>query len=332
MVALSTDYFQEVGNPGSATTLSAPGHAIAGASITVGSTSNHPTATGYTFAIDTVTLVNGVEVRDVGSYTEWEGVVTSGTTIGSMVLRYGTDQNYPAGSTTRVYIPVASSKENRLAQGLQVEHTQGGVHALTANSTLTSSKHITAINDTNGNELFKLTATTSAVNEFTVANAATGTNPKLTATGGDSNISLEFTPKGTGRVILAGAGAGTSATVATSQTTTSTSYADLATVGSVTATIGTSGQALVTLGSLASHGTADLPTFMSFAVSGASTVAAGTWGELVQRLTTATAQTSSSWTVLVTGLTVGSNVFTTKFKVSAGTGTFANRWISVLPL
>jgi len=128
MAAASSDYFVEVGNPGSATTLSAPGHAIAGTAITVGSTSNWPTITGVIFAIDTVTLVNGVEVRDVGSYTEWEGIVTSPTTVGSLVLRYGTDQNYPAGSTTRVYIPVASSKENRLSKGILMEHNQDGTH------------------------------------------------------------------------------------------------------------------------------------------------------------------------------------------------------------
>lgn len=122
----STDYFTYVGNPGTATSLAAPGHSISGTSITVGSTANWPTGSGCVFAIDTVTLVNGVQVRDSGSYTEWEGVVTSGTTIGSMVLRLGTDQNYPAGSTTRVYIPVASSRENRMVDGLLVAHDQDG--------------------------------------------------------------------------------------------------------------------------------------------------------------------------------------------------------------
>jgi len=126
MAASSSDGFTQVGNPGSATTLAAPGHAIAGTSITVGSTSNWPTATGVIFAIDTVTLINGVEVRDVGSYTEWEGVVSSGTTVTSMVLRYGTDQNYPTGSTTRVYIPVASSRENRTVNTLLVSLDQDG--------------------------------------------------------------------------------------------------------------------------------------------------------------------------------------------------------------
>ena len=40
----------------------------------------------------------------------------------------------------------------------------------------------------------------------------------------------------------------------------------------------------------------------------------------------------ASATYFVTGLTAGSNVFTAKYDVSAGTGTFANRTIVVVPL
>ena len=61
--------------------------------------------------------------------------------------------------------------------------------------------------DVNGNaigdgtlELLKFSETASAVNEFTIANAATGNNPVLSATGGDSNVGLEFTAKGTGYI------------------------------------------------------------------------------------------------------------------------------------
>jgi hypothetical protein len=68
------------------------------------------------------------------------------------------------------------------------------------NKTLTSPKIGTKIDDTNGNELVNLTATGSAVNEFTIANAATGNNPVLSATGGDTNVGLEFTAKGTGTI------------------------------------------------------------------------------------------------------------------------------------
>ena len=81
--------------------------------------------------------------------------------------------------------------------------TLTGTQTLT-NKTLTSPKIGTSILDTNGNELALLTATSSAVNEFTVANAATGNGPTLSSTGGDSNIDINITPKGTGDVVLAG--------------------------------------------------------------------------------------------------------------------------------
>ena len=51
--------------------------------------------------------------------------------------------------------------------------TTAGTQTLT-NKTLTSPKIGTSILDTNGNELALLTATSSAVNEITLANAATG--------------------------------------------------------------------------------------------------------------------------------------------------------------
>ncbi len=65
---------------------------------------------------------------------------------------------------------------------------------------LTSPHIITDISDTNGNEIIKIGATASAVNEITVTNAATGNHPSITATGGDTNINLVLGGKGTGIV------------------------------------------------------------------------------------------------------------------------------------
>jgi hypothetical protein len=87
--------------------------------------------------------------------------------------------------------------------------TLTGTQTLT-NKTLTSPKIGTSILDTNGNELALLTATGSAVNEFTIANAATGNDPTLSATGGDSNIDIAIKPKGTGETVF-----GTGAAAAT---------------------------------------------------------------------------------------------------------------------
>lgn len=60
----------------------------------------------------------------------------------------------------------------------------------------------TGINDSNDNEIIKLTPTASAVNEVTVINAATGNAPTLSATGTDTNIDLNLISKGTGAVNL----------------------------------------------------------------------------------------------------------------------------------
>jgi len=79
--------------------------------------------------------------------------------------------------------------------------TLTGTQTLT-NKTLTSPKIGTAILDTNGLELALLTATGTAVNEFTIANAATTAGPTLSATGGDANVPINITPKGTGDVFI----------------------------------------------------------------------------------------------------------------------------------
>ena len=79
--------------------------------------------------------------------------------------------------------------------------TLTGTQTLT-NKTLTSPKIGTSILDTNGAELFKLTATSSAVNEITYNNAATGNKPTFTASGDDTNIGVSIQPKGSGTVTI----------------------------------------------------------------------------------------------------------------------------------
>ena len=74
--------------------------------------------------------------------------------------------------------------------------TLTGTQTLT-NKTLTAPAIGTSILDTNGNELFLLTATGSAVNEITYANAATGNGPTFTASG-ETNVDININPKGSG--------------------------------------------------------------------------------------------------------------------------------------
>src|SRR5262245_10179311 len=81
--------------------------------------------------------------------------------------------------------------------------TLAGSETLT-NKTLTSPKIGTSILDTNGNELAVLTATPSAVNEITLAGAATGNSPTVTASGDNSDVGLNVVMKGTGEFSLSG--------------------------------------------------------------------------------------------------------------------------------
>ena len=57
-----------------------------------------------------------------------------------------------------------------------------------------------SIADDSGNEYIKFVKTASAVNEISITNSATGTSPDLSATGGDTNIGLSITTKGTGLI------------------------------------------------------------------------------------------------------------------------------------
>jgi len=124
-----------------------------------------------------------------------------------------------------------------------------------------------------------------------------------------------------------------SAEVTTGQQTNSTSYTDLTTSGpAVTVTTGT--KALVIITGQIQPLAVDQFALMSYAVSGTTTIAAndkfaialrgsGTNGQNVVRASSA---------FLIKNLTAGSNTFTAKYRVVAGTGEFFNRQITVIDL
>lgn len=124
MAASNLDKLMEVGIA-TATTLDA-NYTINDTSITVASTSGWPTATGVAFAID---VVDSAGVQVPGTYNEYVGVVSSATSITSVDHVNGTDRNYSAGATTRVYIPVSAERENRIVEWGVVQHKQDGTHA-----------------------------------------------------------------------------------------------------------------------------------------------------------------------------------------------------------
>lgn len=127
----------------------------------------------------------------------------------------------------------------------------------------------------------------------------------------------------------------TGAVVATSESTSSTSYVDLTTAtDTVTTTIGASGKALVILSANLWNSGASQASFMSFAMSGANTAAADDSLAIMQR-TQAVGQTFAgavSGVFLLTGLTAGSTTFKAKYRSgSSSTSNFQYRRIAVIP-
>jgi len=86
--------------------------------------------------------------------------------------------------------------------------TLTGTQTLT-NKTLTAPKITSGIFDSNGAEVLNIVPVTSAVNEFSISNAATGGSVLLTTAGSDANINLLMQTKGDGAITIdTGTGAG----------------------------------------------------------------------------------------------------------------------------
>lgn len=119
-----------------------------------------------------------------------------------------------------------------------------------------------------------------------------------------------------------------SAGVLTEESTSSTSFTDLATAGpAVTLQTGTS--AIVSLSAEFQHGTAGAAMRMGVAVSGATTLAASTDNCLLLVNTNANYEIQYTRLLLLTGLTAGSNTFTAKYNVGSGSGSFFKRNLTV---
>lgn len=126
--------------------------------------------------------------------------------------------------------------------------------------------------------------------------------------------------------------------IETQETTTSTSYTDLATPGpSVTVTVGSNGILLVGWSMRSAPSVASTRTQMGIALSGANTMAASSssYRPITQRdPSTAGGNSGATGTTvqLLTGLNPGATTITAKYLVQTGTGTFFDRLIWALPL
>jgi len=142
--------------------------------------------------------ITGNQIVTVPSGIEKTYIIANGTT-GAFTVEFKT-----ASGTGVTFGTTDKSTKEFFADGTNIVDTgtvsETGVQTLT-NKTLTTPV-IAQINDANGNEELKFTTTASAVNEITITNAATGNRPDIAVTGGDTNIGLSITTKGTGLILF----------------------------------------------------------------------------------------------------------------------------------
>jgi hypothetical protein len=179
----------------------------------------------------TALTFSGADVTIAGDLTVSGDDITMGTnTAGHLLIADGTNFNSVAATSLTEISTVANDDvllavdtsggglkkitRSTLVSGLAatgaaisnvVEDTSPQLGAdLDTNSFNIAFDDAHGINDENGNEQIIFQTTSSAVNQFDITNAATGNAPKLSATGGDSNIDLEIEAKGTGHVTVRG--------------------------------------------------------------------------------------------------------------------------------
>jgi hypothetical protein len=116
--------------------------------------------------------------------------------------------------------------------------------------------------------------------------------------------------------------------VATTEACSSATYVDLATVGPVV-TIRTGTSALVTVSATIDTQGANRGGTMSFAVSGATTIAALDANSVFAYSLDGDVYVAVSRTYLLTGLTAGVNTFTAKYKQQGGNVNFLRRSLSI---
>ena len=142
--------------------------------------------------------ITGNQIVTVPSGIEKTYIIANGTT-GAFTVEFKT-----ASGTGVTFGTTDKSTKEFFADGTNIVDTgtvsETGVQTLT-NKTLTTPV-IAQINDANGNEELKFTTTASAVYEITITNAATGNRPDIAVTGGDTNIGLSITTKGTGLILF----------------------------------------------------------------------------------------------------------------------------------
>ena len=160
----------------------------------------------------------------------------------------------------------------------------------------------------------------------TVARLAVGSNNTVLTADSSTATGLKW-------AAVSASPASATAEVTANESTSSSSYTNLATTGpSVTITTGT--KALVTVTCfMQQNSSSGGYGYMSFDVTGASSISASDTRAVYNRMVYSSDDgMRASVTTLVTGLTAGSNTFTAKYKSSPSTTSFNNRSIIVVDM
>ena len=177
-----------------------------------------------------LTFSNGLQSNGKNAVLELTGTITgnrtvtittaSGVTNKVYVIRNSTSGAFTVtvlvqGQTGVTFSATDKGTKILYLNGTDVVNSNIGNLSNDFNPTLaanlsTNSKNIIVGNtygiiDENANEQIKFSTTASATNEITIANAAAGNSPVISATGGDTNVGITLTPKGDlGRITLNG--------------------------------------------------------------------------------------------------------------------------------
>jgi hypothetical protein len=164
------------------------------ASLTLNNATNIPNKPGVCVIdrIDTDGNLKNTSVREYVLYTGTSGSTLTGLTRN--IDNSSSDQDHAVGAVVE-FVPDVT-----WAQSIMDALDGTSTDAVLNTPVITTPKITTSINDANGNEVIKTPATTLAVNEVTVTNAATGNAPSIAATGGDTNIDVQLKGKGSGTV------------------------------------------------------------------------------------------------------------------------------------
>ena len=235
---------------------------------------------------------------------------------------------------------------NDLASGTQI----GGVEAVTVSATQTlTNKTLTSptintptlssprvsvgIFDTNANELVGFSATASAINEITITNAAISNSPQISATGGDTNISLNLVPKGTGTVNAGGVPVVTTTgtQTLTNKTLTTPAISSISNGGTITIPSGTLTLATVTGTETLTNKTLTTPVISSISNGGTITIPSGTL-TLATLTGTETLTNKTLTTPVISSISNGGTITvpsgTLTLATVTGTETITNKTIS----